>query len=127
MLSTAPPRNPNKTTLSQKSYRAQEEKSNRQNSFLLNSLSKRHFLLVYAGEPDLPVLAAHRRPSQVWGSAADDAALPASAQDLQAGSPDEEGRAGGSQGVQGDISGKICHRMCQVEAQILVILLVSCF
>lgn len=53
------------------------------------------------------MLAAHRRPSQVWGSAADDAALPASAQDLQAGPPDEEGGAGSSQGVQGDLSGKV--------------------
>lgn len=74
--------------------------------------------VVCAGEPDLPVLAAHRRPSQVWGSAADDAALPASAQDLQAGSPDEEGGAGGSQGVQGDLPGKLCHRICQIEAHI---------
>lgn len=53
------------------------------------------------------MLAAHRHPSQVWGSAADDAALPASAQDLQAGPPDEEGGAGGSQGVQGDLPGKV--------------------
>lgn len=57
------------------------------------------------GKPDLPVLAASWRPSWVWGSAADDAALPASAQDLQAGTPDEEGGAGGSQRIQGDFLG----------------------
>lgn len=81
--------------------------------FILISCSD--LLLVCAGEPDLPVLAAHRRPSQVWGSAADDAALPASAQDLQAGPPDEEGGAGGSQGLQGDLPSKMCHRICQVK------------
>lgn len=62
-------------------------------------------LLSPVGESDLPVLAASWRPSWVWGSAADDAALPASAQDLQAGTPDEEGGAGGSQRIQGDFPG----------------------
>lgn len=58
-----------------------------------------------AGESDLSVLAAPRRPPRVWGSAADDAALPASAQDLQARTPDEESGAGGSQRIQGDFPG----------------------
>lgn len=57
------------------------------------------------GQPDFSVLDASWHPSWVWGSADDDAALPASAQDLQAGTPDEEGGAGGSQRIQGDFSG----------------------
>lgn len=58
-----------------------------------------------AGESDISVLAASWCSSWVWGSAADDAALPASAQNLQIGTPDEEGGEGGSQRIQRDFPG----------------------
>ncbi len=74
-----------------------QTKQKQQNAALLCRLS--------VGESDLSMLASSWRPSWVWGSAADDAALPASAQDLQAGTPDAEGGAGGSERIQGDFPG----------------------
>ena len=60
------------------------------------------------GEPGLPVLAAPQRAPRVGGSAADDAACPAAPAHLQAGASDEEGGAGGAQGLQGDFPGQWC-------------------
>lgn len=77
------------------------------------------------GEPDLSVLAASRRSSRVWGSVADDAALPASSQDLQIGAPDEEGGAGGSQRIQRNLPGMRNQRYvdfcCQVPSRCLYV------
>lgn len=62
--------------------------------------------LFTAGEFDLPVLAPHWRPFRVWCSAAHDAAMSASTQDLQARTTDEESGARSSQGIQGDLPGQ---------------------